>query len=283
MTNDMLLRLLVRLKQENEVPYTSVASGVRKDFESWGIRKGCIVLEKIGNGKKFKVTSHKTLEFEINRLQPCVDLQNLSPRLQNLAVNKDTKIGDTSLDYTYCICRAVGEDVVVNGCNVSAITKALGCFSLPIAGNMDGAKCNSALILVENQLMIDDLKWLPTEFQGVVLYYAGNLSERTLKWLKKGSFTSVSLFSDYDAVGINNFANLKTALPAAQWFWMQDWKNVLEKHGNKDLWTKEYQHTLFENLWSKFMGNGFPDPQLKILMEEIRKQGKMLEQESALL
>lgn len=283
MTNDVLLRLLARLFQENEISYTSVASGSRKDLESWGERKGCLVLEKIGNGKKFKVTNRKTLEFEINHLQPGFDLNNLSSRLQNLAVNKNTKSGETTLDYTYCVCKAVGENVIVNGVDVSLLTASLGCFSLPISDNNVGVQCSASLMLVENQQLIDDLKWLPADFTGVVLYYAGNLSERVLNWIKQSTFASVWHFPDYDAVGISNYANLKSVLPEAQWYWMPNWKSVFEKFGNKDLWAKDNQHAMFENLWAKFMENGFPDSQLKDLMEECRKQGKMLEQESVLL
>lgn len=283
MTNDVLLRLLARLFQENEISYTSVASGSRKDLESWGERKGCLVLEKIGNGKKFKVTNRKTLEFEINRLQPGFDLNNLSSRLQNLAVNKNTKSGETTLDYSYCVCKAVGENVIVNGVDVSLLTASLGCFSLPISDNNVGVQCSASLMLVENQQLIDDLKWLPADFIGVVLYYAGNLSERVLNWIKQSTFASVWHFPDYDAVGISNYANLKNVLPEAQWYWMPNWKSVFEKFGNKDLWAKDNQHAMFENLWAKFMENGFPDSLLKDLMEECRKQGKMLEQESILL
>lgn len=282
MTNDVLLKLLTRLLQENEVAYTSVAPGARDDIELWGRRKGCFVLEKIGNGKKFRVTNRKTLEFEINRLQPGIDLQNLSSRLQNLAVNKNTKSGETTLDYTYCICKAVG-DVVVNGVDVSLISKTLGCFSLAVCDNCEGIQCNGSLMLVENQQMIDDLKWVPADFSGVILYYAGNLSERVLNWLKRSSFESIWHFPDYDAVGISNYSNLKDVLPIAQWYWMPNWESALEKFGNKELWAKDNQQALFENLWEKFKENGFPDVGLEKLMIEIRKQGKMLEQESVLI
>lgn len=284
MKNESLLKHLMTLQREGTINSSSLSASVYKELEHFGISRGFLVVEKAGRGKCLKVVNTRILEIEINRLSPDVDsLNDLSNRLKNLAVNKDTKTGETSLNFTYCICKAVGEGVVVNGCDVSAITKSLGCFSLPVCDDAKDIECNGSLLLVENQLMIDDLKWIPVDFKGVVLYYAGNLSDRVLNWLKKSSFASVSIFPDYDAVGINNFANLKAVLPDAEWYWIPDWNNVLEKFGNKDLWAKENQQALFENLWSKFMENGFPEQQIKTLMEEIRKQGKMLEQESALL
>ena len=137
--------------------------------------------------------------------------------------------------------------------------------------------------IVVNQQLLDDLKWVPSGFTGIVLYYAGNLSARLRMWLTKSSFVSVILFPDYDAVGINNYANLVETLPDAQWFWMHDWKMKLEKYGCKELRRKGNQESMFDTLWSNFKEYGFPDAELESLMTEIRKQGKMLEQEAVLI
>ena len=96
-------------------------------------------------------------------------------------------------------------------------------------------------------------------------------------------FVSVILFPDYDAVGINNYANLVETLPDAQWFWMDEWKNKLIEYGSGELRKKGNQDALFENLWNRFKKKGFPDSELECLMIEIRRQGKMLEQEVALV
>ena len=283
MRNDSWVDILTRIYSEKEVAFSSIAQSLRKELEIWAERKGCISIQKAGKGKVFKVVDEKTLEWEITRLAPKKDLDNLPVRVQNLAKNSNTKAGQTALDFSYFLCKAVGDCVIVNGVDVTFITKSIGCFALPIKDDSDGFECNGSLILVENQQLIDDIKWVPTDFVGVVLYYAGNLSARLRTWLRKSSFARVILFPDYDAVGINNYANLVETLPDAQWFWMHDWKMKLKKYGCKELRRKGNQESMFDTLWSNFKEYGFPDAELESLMTEIRKQGKMLEQEAVLI
>ncbi|WP_173383696.1 hypothetical protein [Fibrobacter succinogenes] len=283
MRNNVWVDILRKIYSEREIPFSSVAQSLRKELEVWSERKGCISVQKVGKGKIFKVVDEKSLEWEINRLAPKNDLENLPARVQNLAKNSNTKAGQTSLDFSYFLCKAVGGDVFVDGVDVSEITKSLGCFALPVGDDSKGIKCNGSLLLVENQQLLDDLRWVPADFKGIILYYAGNLSARLRAWLKKCSFVSVILFPDYDAVGINNYANLVEMLPDARWYWIDDWKNKLIEHGCGELRKKGNQDTLFENLWSRFKEKGFPDEKLESLMTEIRRQGKMLEQEVVLI
>lgn len=283
MRNDAWVDILTRIYSEKEVAFSSIAQSLRKELEIWAERKGCISIQKAGKGRVFKVVDEKTLEWELARLAPKKDLDDLPARVQNLAKNSNTKAGQTTLDFSYFLCKAVGSDVFVDGIDVSEITKSIGCFALPVGDGSNGVKCNSSLILVENQLLFDDLRWAPKDFKGVILYYAGNLSARLRSWLKKCSFASVILFPDYDAVGINNFANIVEMIPDAQWYWIDDWKNKLIEHGSSELRKKGNQDALFENLWNRFKEDGFPDADLENLMTEIRKQGKMLEQEAALI
>ena len=283
MRNDAWVDILTRIYSEKEVVFSSIAQSLRKELEVWAERKGCISIQKAGKGKAFKVVDEKTLEWEIARLAPKKDLDDLPARVQNLAKNSNTKAGQTTLDFSYFLCKAVGDGVIVNGVDVSFITKSLGCFALPIKDDSDGFECNGSLILVENQQLLDDLRWIPSDFNGIILYYAGNLSARLRAWLTKSSFASVILFPDYDAVGINNYANLVESSPNARWYWMNDWEKKLIEHGSSELRKKGNQDALFENLWNRFKENGYPDENLEKLMVEIRRQGKMLEQEAILL
>ena len=197
MRNDAWVDILTRIYSEKEVVFSSIAQSLRKELEVWAERKGCISIQKAGKGKVFKVVDEKTLEWEITRLAPKKDLDNLPVRVQNLAKNSNTKAGQTTLDFSYFLCKAVGDGVIVNGVDVSFITKSLGCFALPIKDDSDGFECNGSLILVENQQLLDDLRWVPSDFNGIILYYAGNLSARLRMWLTKSSFVSVILFPDY--------------------------------------------------------------------------------------
>lgn len=283
MRNDVWVDILTRIYSEKEVPFSSIAQSLRKELEIWTERKGCISIQKVGKGKVFKVVDENALKWEIDRLAPKKDVEGLPARVQNLAKNSNSKAGQTTLDFSYFLCKAVGDGIIVNGVDVSFITKSLGCFALPIKDDSDGFECNGSLILVENQQLLDDLRWMPADFSGIILYYAGNLSARLRAWLAKSSFASVILFPDYDAVGINNYANLAETIPGARWYWMDDWKNKLIEHGSCELRKKGNQDALFENLWNRFKENGFPDEELECLMMEIRRQGRMLEQEVVLL
>ena len=283
MRNDIWVDILRRIYSEREIPFSSVAQSLRKELEVWSERKGCISVQKVGKGKIFKVVDEKSLEWEIKRLAPKNDLEDLPARVQNLAKNSNTKIGQTMLEISYFLCKAVGDGVIVDGVDVSIVTKSLGCFALPLVDDTNGITCNTSLLLVENQQLLDDLKWVPKNFKGIVLYYAGNLSARLRNWIKKSTFVHIIHFPDYDAVGISNFSNLIKDIPNAKWFWMEDWKIKLAKYGCKELRKKGNQNSMFENLWTNFKENGFPEIGLEDLMTEIRKQGKMLEQEAVLI
>lgn len=287
MTNEVLLRLLVRLYSEKELAYSSVASGSRKELESWGERKGCIAVEKSGGGKKFKITNQKILDWEIKRLDPQIELGHLPARVQNLVKNNDTKAGETKHRFTYILCKAVGEGVVVSHkvdqFDASALTSKLGCFALPISDYTYGISTQSKVMLVENQLLFDDVSWLPKDWKGLLIYYAGNLSERILSWLGFCSVEHLCLFPDYDAVGISNYVNLLKYRKTAEWFWMDNWEELLEKFGSPGLWQKENQKALFDNLWNEFEKTRFPSDDIKLLMIAIRQKGKMLEQESVMV
>lgn len=280
MRNDVWIDILRRIYSEKEVPFSSIAQSFRKELEVWAERKGYISILKVGKGKVFKVVNEKALEWEIAHLAPKKDLDDLPARVQNLAKNSNTKAGQTTLDFSYFLCKAVGDGVIVDGVDVSIVTKSLGCFALPLADDTNGITCNSSLLLVENQQLLDDLKWVPENFKGIVLYYAGNLSARLRNWIKKSTFAHIIHFPDYDAVGISNFANLVKDIPNVKWFWIEDWKIKLAKYGCKELRKKGNQDSMFENLWTNFKENGFPEVGLEDLMTEIRKQGKMLEQEA---
>ena len=280
MRNDAWVDILTRIYSEKEVIFSSIAQSLRKELEIWAERKGCISIQKVGKGKVFRVVDEKTLEWEIARLAPKKNLDDLPARVQNLAKNSNTKAGRTTLEISYFLCKAVGDGVIVDGVDVSIVTKSLGCFALPLADDTNGITCNSSLLLVENQQLLDDLKWVPEDFKGIVLYYAGNLSARLRNWIKKSTFAHIIHFPDYDAVGISNFANLVKDIPNVKWFWIEDWKIKLAKYGCKELRKKGNQDSRFENLWTNFKENGFPEVGLEDLMTEIRKQGKMLEQEA---
>ena len=283
MNNKVWLKVLRKIADEEEISFSLVPKSVREKLQQWGESSGAVSLQRsqVSAGRVFKVVNLRIVEKEIISLDPNIDVNALSSsRLRNLAINKDTKAGLTTLEYSYYLCKAIGDNVFVNEVNVSDVSKSIGCFALPVNDDSEGVVCKDGLLLVENQQILDDLRWVPDDFKGIVLYYAGNLSTRLRNWIKNSSFAFITHFPDYDAVGISNFANLIKDVPNAKWFWMDDWKIKLVKYGCKELRRKGNQDSMFENLWTNFKENGFPDVNLEDLMIEIRKQGKMLEQEA---
>lgn len=287
MKNDQLYSLLYQLEKKTEIPYSDIPSSLRQEFRNFGDMKACFSVEKSSHGKKFKVINQQILQNEIKRLFPNTDLTTTDFRAKNLALRNNTKDGKTTLKYSYITCKAIGKEIFfeANGktFDVSKATELMGCFSFAIEDNSDGYKCGYDLLLVENQQLIDEIEWLSENWNGIILYYGGNISERLMNWIKKSHFKSITLFPDYDAVGISNFSKLKAEIPSVDWFWMEDWEALLSKYGNKSLWRKEKQKALFEKSWCSFRENGFPDAKLEKLMAKMREEGKMLEQESVML
>ena len=287
MKKEQLLNLLRQLESREKVPFSEVPKSILEEFKTFGEQKGCFSIEKNGRGRNFKISNQLILQNEINRLTPDVDLNSASYRAKNLAVNNDTKAGQTTLQFSHFHCKAIGEQICIenNGLiqDVSTVTKCLGGFNISIEDNSGGIKCNSNLILIENQQLLDDINWLPKGWNGVLLYYGGNIHGRLLNWLKKCSFKEIIIFPDYDSVGISNFSRLKAEIPFAQWFWIDNWEHLLKKYGKADLWNESKQFSSFNNLWKNFEENTFPDVELKHLMQKMREFGKGLEQEIVLL
>ncbi|MBO5532706.1 MAG: hypothetical protein J5977_09665 [Fibrobacter sp.] len=287
MKKEQLLNLLRQLESREKVPFSEVPKSVLEEFKTFGEQKGCFSVEKIGRGRNFKTSNRSILQNEINRLTPDVDLDSASYRAKNLAINNDTKVGQTTLQFSHFHCKSVGEQICIenNGLiqDVSAVTKCLGGFNISIEDNSDGIKCHSNLILVENQQLLDDISWVPKGWNGILLYYGGNIHGRLLNWLKKSSFNGIIIFPDYDSVGISNFSRIKKEIPSVQWFWIDNWEHLLKKYGKADLWNEPKQFSTFNNLWKSFEEHEFPDSKLKQLMIKMRLLGKGLEQEIALL
>lgn len=287
MKKEQLLNLLRQLESREKIPFSEVPKSVLEEFKTFGAQKGCFFVEKNGRGRNFKISNQTILKNEINRLTPDVDLNSASYRAKNLAINNDTKAGQTTLQFSHFHCKAIGENICLENNNsiqdVSAVTKCLGGFSISIKDNSNGIKCNSNLILVENQQLLDDTNWVSKGWNGILLYYGGNIHGRLLNWLKKSSFSKIIIFPDYDSVGISNFLRLKNEISSAQWFWIDNWEPLLKKYGKADLWNEPKQFSSFNNLWKNFEEKDFPDPKLKQLMTKMREFGKGLEQEVVLL
>lgn len=284
------IHTLERLLAAGSIPRSEVPKGIQKDLEEWGERTGCLRLVREGRGAALRVVSPEILQNALSRLGSDED-HSLSPlRAQNLARYRDTKVGSSGHDSVYYLIKGVGGGVQAatgrgkGTVSLSDITQALGCATLALSGGeTPGWVCSEEILLVENQAVFDDLSWLPEGWHGVVLYYQGELSSKLIAWLTRSQFQRVTLFPDYDGVGLQNFARLRQSLPHSQWYWHQGWEVALERFGNPALWRRGEQQKRVDDLWVKFEVEGWPDPQIRDLVDRMRRLGVMLEQECVLL
>ena len=129
MNNEVWLKVLQKIADEEEIPFSQVPKSVREKLQQWGESSGAVSLQRsqAGAGRVFKVINLRIVEKEIVSLDPNVDVNSLSSsRLRNLAINKDTKAGATTLECSYYFCKAIGDKVVVDGIDVSEVSKMIG-------------------------------------------------------------------------------------------------------------------------------------------------------------
>ncbi|MEC4747297.1 hypothetical protein [Methylomicrobium sp. Wu6] len=137
-------------------------------------------------------------------------------------------------------------------------------------------------MLVENQALFDCCDWLPADFNGSLVYYAGQLSEILLQWLATAKRADeVTLFPDYDGIGLSNYVRLLSALPPAtrlHFYWLPDWQSKIARFGNHDVWIKTRGQ--FETAMARLKDMNALTDDFKILATLSQTHGKALEQEA---
>jgi hypothetical protein len=286
--NQVWLNTLEKLSVAGELSSSKIPKSIREEVELWGIDTGAIGVTRRGRGLVFSVINHSVLANAIGSSVSEEEKYTASPRANNLARYADTKVGDSRHSTSHYFAKAFGSQISVicgkSHINLSEVTSTLGSFAVSIDDDDTRFfKSKHSLLLVENQALFDHTNWIEPEWNGILLYYAGNISERLLSWLVKSEFSSITLFPDYDGVGLSNFSRLQQAIPRSKWLWKKDWESALIKYGNSSLWQKEEQRKQVDRLSAKWTDEGYPDNDLKNLIYQMRIQGKMLEQEWVLI
>lgn len=283
--NPVWRRTLETLLDVGGLPLTAVPQGIRNDLEQWGRRTGTLELVQQGRGSRLRVVNTDHLRSLVRQVFPAdAPDDEDSGRVHNLAYARDTKAGATRLDVQYLLGKtirvpAIHVDAGAREIDLVNIAATLGCFALPLSTTLPGWKADAPILLVENQILFDRVEWLPPNWNGILLHYGGVLSELHLEWLARCQFPSVTLFADYDGAGLRNYSRLRDAVPGARWHWESDWADALARYGNRDLWRKDKQRADFDAVWTKWEEGGWPDAELRPLMETMRRMGLMLEQE----
>ncbi len=267
-------------------------SGQKKCLEQFARETRLIELKKQGRATIYQVINRQSVLNYLGQLHPFDEASlpdGLPIRSRNIAMERNSKTGQTGHDCWYLLMKAWDSDVVWQNANdrmrPSELTARFGVAALQINAEPSleqDWQCNRPLFLVENQALFDRCDWLPQDFKGCLAYYAGQLSEVLLQWLAEQKRTDeVILFPDYDGVGLNNYVRLVNALhtdSALQFYWLPDWENKLEKFGKAESWLKT--RVQFENAFAKLTALNALSPDFIKLGSLSQTYGKALEQEA---
>lgn len=276
------------LDSEQPLKQSEFSIPVRKQLDEFALRTRQIEVRCDGRTTVYRVLNRAALQNYYQQLHP-VDPSDLSEdlpdRSRNIGINRNSKKGRSGHETSYLLMKAWDDDVVwQNGqhtLSVATMTRHFGAAVLQI--NSDQAwLCNCPLLLVENQALFDRPDWLEPDFDGCLIYYAGQISDWMLNWFSAlPRSPQLVLFPDYDGVGLSNYLRLAETLPtstALKFFWMSDWQRKLVAFGDSEIWANT--RTQFENAFTKLDELGLADERFRELAFLAQRHGKSLEQES---
>ena len=242
----------------SELPLTASAftASQRICLEQFARETRIVELNKQGRGIVYRVINRPSVINYLNQLHPLdEDLLpvDIPSRSRNVGTDRNSKAGQTGHDCCYLLMKSWDAGAVWHDDNdamcPSELTERFGVAALRLRSGQacpepsrSGWQCNRPLLLVENQALFDRCDWLSNDFNGCLVYYAGQLSDVLLRWLAEQKRTDeVILFPDYDGIGLSNYARLANSLhpdSTLHFYWLPDWENKLVKFGNADIWLK---------------------------------------------
>lgn len=275
--------------RETAVACSAFTVAQRNALDNLGRKTGALRAETSGRGSVFRILDRDVLVGHLGELRPLHPDQldsSIPKRASNIALSRNSKIGETTHENHYLLIKAISSDIIweypnakqTRRLNLSEATATAGVGALALDED-DDWHSDAPLWLVENQALFDRLDWLPKGSRGTVAYYAGQLPSRLLKWLgRRHRASEVILFPDYDGVGLLNYARLRESCLSPCSFWlMPDWKQRLNAFGNNLIWQNTQQdfHSAIERLRLLGMDEGVEE-----LCKLMSSQGLALEHES---
>lgn len=276
------------LDSEQPLKQSEFSIPVRKQLDEFALRTRQIEVMREGRSTVYRILNRAALQNYYQQLHP-IDPSDLSEdlpdRSRNIGVNRSSKKGRSGHETYYLLMKAWDQDVVWQDGQytlpVATLTHQFGAAVLQIYTDQ-AWHCNRTLLLVENQALFDRPDWLESDFDGCLIYYAGQISDWMLNWFAAlPRSPQLALFPDYDGVGLSNFLRLAESLPtstALKFFWMSDWQRKLVEFGDAEIWANT--RTQFENAFTKLDAMGLADERFRELAFLAQRHGKSLEQES---
>lgn len=260
----------------------------RKALEEFSRSTRLIEIIKQGRSTIYRVVNRQGLLGYFKQLHPLSETDlpiDFPARNRNVGINRNSKKGRSSHESFYLLMKAWADNVVwqdgQNTLEVTSATRQFGAATLQINADQSW-RCNRTLLFVENQALFDRYDWLHTDFDGCLIYYAGQISDVLLQWLSEYPRTKqIILFPDYDGIGLTNYARLADSIhpqTKLNFYWLSDWQNKLVIYGDSEIWSKT--RIQFENAFDKLKSLGLLDPNLIELAHLSQHHGKALEQEA---
>lgn len=234
---------LRKLLAVGALPASGIPNAAKADIANIA-QAGFIRWERSGAGAKYTVLNEQAIHALLESTGYQGDADQLTPKSRAVALHGDAHRGrDTSVLLT--MSSVMPGVVWSNGAqslDVTSHSEAFGVASL-IVRLGDLWKTNAPLGLVENlDLVVYGKEYLKRiGFTGCVLYYSGWMSNTLLKWLEETPRApSITVFPDYDIVGLKNYIRAKERLgDSINIFVPDDLKSLLRKYGSKDKLTGE--------------------------------------------
>ena len=237
---------------------------------------GFINWEKSGRGGVYTVEDREAIATLLENTGYHGSTQALTPKAKAVAFHKDAHKGK---DETLLLMLSATREVfwTHNGVSVNLfkIVQDCGIASLLIKLR-DNWQTANPIALVENidLLVYADQYFKNIEFDGSVLYYGGWISKKTIAWLKTLKNTPVTIFPDYDPVGLNNYLLLKQALPNLEIYIPENLPDLLIRYGDPKRLESSTDRKLIEQT---------TDEKASFLYSLLLKHGVGLHQEGLML
>lgn len=284
---NVLIEALKRLlANENPLNMSDFSTTQRKALEQFAKNTRLIEIRKQSRGTIFQILNRESVLAFLAIQKPIENVpQNVPTRSQNIGIQRDSKKGKSIHEACYLLMKSWNDSVIFENENTTFkptnLTEKFGVAALKIEKNQTWTTKNT-LFLVENQALFDSPNWLPENFDGCLIYYAGQLSAVLLSWFAEQKRTpNVVLFPDYDGVGLSNYVRLAQSLDVdsnLEFYWMPNWETKLALFGNAEVWQKT--RVQFENAFEKLAALNLLSTDFAKLGDLSQQLGRALEQEA---
>jgi hypothetical protein len=230
-TRNVLLQLL----ENGRVTSSNVPRSARSEIERLK-DQGIIAWDRAGRGGVYTIDDRGAIQTLLENTGYHGSTDTLTSKARAVASHKDAHRGK---DDTLLLMLSATHKVFWynNGVKVSLfkIVQDCGIASILIKPG-DDWQTDQPIALVENMdLLVHAHRYFKKiEFRGSVLYYSGWVSKRTIAWLKTLKNTPVTIFPDYDPVGIKNYLTLKKELPHLNIYIPENLPELLNRYGDPE-------------------------------------------------